>query len=132
MIKIDEYVYNVNYIPNTNKVQTDISNLILGVKEDNVISSFSTTSYRYISSNVTSSTTLTREDFPIDENNLPRQINSSGADIFFQQGSGWYDVTKEHRSLDITDTENSVLTGRTKTIKTKSAPYTYGEKLEVS
>ena len=56
--------------------------------------------------------------------------------MFFQKGAGWYDLTLDHRSSNIIDTDlssgtfvNGVfqLTGRTKTIVTKPKPYTYGE-----
>ena len=42
-------------------------------------------------------------------------------------GAGWYRKTLDHRSGDILDIENSVLTGDTKVLKTKSKPFTYGE-----
>lgn len=74
------------------------------------------------------STTLTRDEYPVDEDTgLPRGLQSPDGSIFFQLGAGWYKKTIDHRSHDILDTANSVLTGRTKIIKTMSKPFTYGE-----
>ena len=47
--------------------------------------------------------------------------------MFFAKGAGWYDITTDHRSRDILDVDNSITTGRIKTLKTKMKPYTYGE-----
>ena len=47
--------------------------------------------------------------------------------MYFEKGAGWYQSTLNHRSIDILDVENSILTGRTKTIKTMAKPFTYGE-----
>jgi hypothetical protein len=75
----------------------------------------------------TSGTTLTRSDYPIDENGVPKNATSSDGSIFFQKGSGWYDTTLQHRSPLVIDYDNSVLTGRTKYTKTMNKPFTYGE-----
>jgi len=48
--------------------------------------------------------------------------------VFFQKGSGWNDLTLDHRSPDVLDIENSITENvRVKTIKTKPKDYTYGE-----
>jgi len=127
MIKINEYVYKVTSLPKNQNVQNDIYDLIQGNKKDVTISSFNPTTYSYSSNTITSKTTLTRDEFPIDENGLPRKVTNLNNNIFFQKGAGWYDSTLNHRSTTIIDTEKSILTGNTKTIKTTSAPFTYGE-----
>jgi hypothetical protein len=66
-------------------------------------------------------TTFSRKDYPVQEGTLlPRKARNTDSDIFFQKGAGWYEKTLLHRSRTITDTDNSILTGRTKIIKTKS------------
>ena len=153
MIKIEEHVYNVTKLPNNPNLETDLYKVIQGVKVDTVITGTTavtgstfiyysggttglTSGYTYNTGSVTSSSRLSRDEYPIDENGLPRKTTNLSSDIYFQKGSGWNDLTTEHRSSTIIDTElssgsfvNGVfqLTGRTKTIKTKSKDYTYGE-----
>ena len=153
MIKIDEYIYNVTTLPNNPNLENDLYEVMQGTKVDTVITGTTavtgsiftyysggttglTSGYTFATGSVTSSSTLSRDEYPIDENGLPRKITNLSSDIFFQKGSGWNDLTLEHRSSTIIDTDlssgsfvNGVfqLTGRTKTIKTKSKDYTYGE-----
>jgi len=153
MIKIDEYIYNVTTLPNNPNLENDLYDVIQGTKVDTVITGTTavtgsiftyysggttglTSGYTFATGSVTSSSTLSRDEYPIDENGLPRKTTNLSSDIFFQKGSGWNDLTLEHRSSTIIDTDlssgsfvNGVfqLTGRTKTIKTKSKDYTYGE-----
>ena len=149
MIKIDEYIYNVTTLPNNPNLETDLYDVIQGTKVDTLVTGFTSTvftgttvggstltGYTFATGSVTSSSTLSRDEYPIDENGLPRKTTNLSSDIFFQKGSGWNDLTLEHRSSTIIDTDlssgsfvNGVfqLTGRTKTIKTKSKDYTYGE-----
>ena len=149
MIKIDEYIYNVTTLPNNPNLENDLYDVIQGTKVDTLVTGFTSTvvtyneigggtqtGYTLATGSVTSSSTLSRDEYPIDENGLPRKTTNLSSDIFFQKGSGWNDLTLEHRSSTIIDTDlssgsfvNGVfqLTGRTKTIKTKSKDYTYGE-----
>ena len=153
MIKIEEHVYNVTKLPNNPNLETDLYEVIQGTKVDTLVTGTTavtgsiftyysggttglTSGYTFATGSVTSSSTLSRDEYPIDENGLPRKTTNLSSDIFFQKGSGWNDLTLEHRSSTIIDTDlssgsfvNGVfqLTGRTKTIKTKSKDYTYGE-----
>jgi hypothetical protein len=149
MIKIEEYIYNVTKLPNNPNLENDLYEVIQGTKVDTLVTGFTSTvitynkigggtetGYTFATGSVTSSSTSSRDEYPIDENGLPRKTTNLSSDIFFQKGSGWNDLTLEHRSSTIIDTElssgsfvNGVfqLTGRTKTIKTKSKDYTYGE-----
>ena len=142
MIKIDEYVYDITSVPSEAstlvtvgditdlKVNFDLYNYINGVATTPVITgmTMSGSTFLYYNTGVTTGTTvLTRTDYPIDENGVPKSATSSDGSVFFQQGSGWYDITLDHRSPLVVDYENSVLTGRTKYTKTMNKPYTYGE-----
>lgn len=142
MIKIDEYVYDITSVPSEAttlvtvgdvtdlKVNFDLYNYINGVETTPVITgmTMSGSTFLYYNTGVTTgTTTLTRTDYPIDENGIPKSATSSDGSVFFQQGSGWYDITLEHRSPLVIDYDNSVLTGRTKYTKTMNKPYTYGE-----
>ena len=127
LIKIDEYIYEISSADLPSTVQDDIYDVILGTKTKTVITGFTETGYTYTTGSITLTTNLTRDEYPIDENNVPRSVFNVADDIFFQKGSGWYDLTLEHRSPEITDIPNSTLTGRIKNVKTKAAPFTYGE-----
>ena len=140
LIKIDEYVYKVTSLPNSPDIEDDIDELIRGTKTQYEITGFTTsaityniigggqlTAFNLTGGTVTGSTKLTRLEYPIDGNGYPRKTTNLSNDIYFQKGSGWYDLTLNHRSSNIIDTELSVLTGNTKIIKTKPKPYTYGE-----
>jgi hypothetical protein len=124
LIKIDEYVYDVTGLPQQD-FEDDIDEVIRGTKTNIVITGY--TGGVYLTGITTGTTTLSREEYPIDANGLPRKVTNLDSDIYFQKGAGWYDLTLDHRSSNIIDTELSVLTGRTKIIKTKPKDYTYGE-----
>jgi hypothetical protein len=129
LIKIEEHVYQVIGLPESKDLEGDIRDVIQGTKT-RITGYYSgvTSGYTYEKLIETGTTTFTREGYPVDEvSGLPRKASNSITDIYFQKGSGWYDITLQHRSRDILDTENSILTGRTKTIKTKSRAYDYGE-----
>jgi hypothetical protein len=127
LIKIDEYVYIVDETPLPNSVQDDIYYTINGAITKTIITGFTSTPVTYLTGTTTPTTNLTRDEFPIDSDNVPRNITNIADDIFFQKGSGWYDITIDHRSPLITDLDKSTLTGRIKTVKTKNSAFTYGE-----
>jgi hypothetical protein len=127
LIRIDEYIYRVTSMPNSSDLQNDIYDVLQRSKQL-ITAPFSPTEYLYSKNILTGATTFNRDGYPVDENTgLPRRAFDPIGDIFFQKGSGWYDMTLTHRTPDILDEENSILTGRTKTIKTKAKPYSYGE-----
>jgi hypothetical protein len=143
MIKIYEYVYDITSVPTEAttlvtvgditdlKVNFDLYNYINGIEMGPIITGVTMSGSTFISYNTgmtpTSGTTLIRSDYPIDENGVPKNATSSDGSVFFQKGSGWYDVTLQHRSPLVIDYDNSVLTGRTKYTKTMNKPFTYGE-----
>lgn len=120
MIKLDEYVYKVKNTLPSSDIETDIHKAILGINNFNVLGVSGLTT-------VTGSTTYTRNEYPVDSNGLPRKIQTSDGEMYFEKGAGWYQSTLNHRSINVLDVENSNLTGRTKTIKTMEKPFTYGE-----
>ncbi len=127
LIKINEYVYKVTSMPSSSDLEQDIYDVIAGEKTY-ITANFNTTGYTYTTTVATGTTTFDRDGFPVDpDTGLPRRAFSESNDIFFEKGAGWYDITLDHRSPTVLDDENSVLTGRTKTIKTKNKSYTYGE-----
>lgn len=127
LIRIDEYIYKVTSMPASFDIERDIYDVIQGQKVY-TYGVLDTSGFTYNKVSYTGTTSFTREGYPVDElTGLPRRAFNETENIFFGAGSGWYDETLSHRSQLILDTENSVLTGRTKTIKTKNKPYTFGE-----
>ncbi len=128
LIRIDEYTYRVNSAIPAATTEEDIFNVINNVGTNNRIS-FNQTTYTYSLSAATGTTSVTQtSDYPVDPVTYqPKAPTTNQDNVFFQMGSGWYTTTLNHRGPDILDTENSVLTGRTKTILTTAKPYTYGE-----
>ena len=127
LIKIDEYVYEVVNLPKLNDIENQIYDVIQGNKKILTLD-FDTTGFTYTQTITTPTTSFLRSDYPIDETTgFARRANNSTTDTFFQKGSGWYDISLNHRTPDILDNENSILTGRTKTIKTKAKAYSFGE-----
>ena len=137
MVKINEYVYNVKTALSKKSVEDDIFNVINNVAVTNKVT-FDSTTYKYNLSAATGLTSFSNTtDYPIDSDTyLPKTPTTNQDNIFFQMGSGWHNVSLDHRSSDIIDTDSSkgtfvddefILTGRTKTILTKSKPYSYGE-----
>ena len=127
LVKIEEYVYKVTSIPASFDLQKDIYDVIIGEKKY-TYATFDTSGYTYNKVTYDAITTFDRAGYPVDEiTGLPRRAVNTTENIFFGAGAGWYDNTLSHRSTTTLDTENSILTGRTKTIITKNKPYTYGE-----
>jgi len=127
LIKIDEYVYKVTSMPSSFDLEKDIYDVIQGTKTYSY-ANLNVTGYTYNVITYTGTTTFNRDGYPVDEiTGLPRRATNAIENIFFGAGSGWYDNTLSHRSPLVIDNESSILTGRTKTIKTKNKPYTYGE-----
>jgi len=136
MIRLDEYIYKVDGLLPKSTYENDIREVILGVKEFHTMEFVPTTTtingttysaYTYRLVTTSGSTTLTRDEYPVYNDGTPRAKNSLDGSHYFAKGAGWYRKTLDHRSIDILDTENSVLTGNTKVLKTKSKPFTYGE-----
>ena len=152
LIRINEFVYDVKSKINLD-YNGDIYETIQGTKIDTVITGTTaitgntfiyysggttglTSGNTFNTGSITGSTNLTLDEYPIDEDGLPRKVTSLNSDIYFQKGSGWNNITLDHRSSNVIDTDLSSgsfvdgvfqLTGRTKTIKTKPKDYTYGE-----
>jgi hypothetical protein len=65
-------------------------------------------------------------DYPIDDLGFPKApINTD--DYFFQVGSGWYEVTPQHRSPDQVQITGNIYTGQNYDIQTELTPFTYGQ-----
>ena len=128
LVKIDEFIYNVESSLPGAIIEQDIFDVMQGNKINKTLT-FNTTGFTYDIIQETASTSFkSRTDFPVDENTgLPISPTTNDENVFFQMGAGWYEETLDHRSYDILDKDNSITTGRTKTLKTKAKEFTYGE-----
>ena len=136
MIRLDEYVYVVDGPLPKKSAQDDIRDAIQGVAYDynatfvpfeSTLSGVTYNEYSYRLTTITGHTTLTRDEYPVDTYGLPRAQYVDNGSHYFAKGAGWYRKTIDHRSSDELDTSASVLTGLTKTIKTRSKSFNYGE-----
>jgi hypothetical protein len=137
MIRIDEYRYDIVSYPKSFNIDEEIRDLIRGNRTSSTavflptggtINGVTYPSYSYYTQTTTGSTTLTRENYPVEEGSgVAKKYEDESTDTFFQMGSGWYDLTLDHRSPDILDEDISITTGRTKTLLTKPKGYTFGE-----
>jgi hypothetical protein len=65
-------------------------------------------------------------DYPIDDLGFPAApLNTE--DYFFQLGSGWYEITPQHRSPDEVRITGNVYTGQNYDIQTSLTPFSYGQ-----
>jgi len=90
MIRLDEYVYKVNGSLPSKDIEDDISDAILGLYVSNSVS-YNTGTGVYDLVQFTGSTTLTRQEYPVDPTTgLPRKINDPTGDMFFEEAAdGW-------------------------------------------
>ena len=135
LIKINEHVYKYDDVK---KVSSDIDNDIYDLTQlektftVGQINFNETPSFTYEGITTTGSTTYQVDEYPIVLTGVTKygdvqKIVSENNDVFFQKGSGWYEISLQHRSSTELDTENSNLLSNPKIIKTKNKDYTYGE-----
>ena len=117
LIRINEFVYdvkskiNLNYSGDTyetvqgTKIDTEVTGFTSTVVTYNIVGGSTQTGNTYNTGLITGSTNLTLDEYPIDENGLPRKVTSLNSDIYFQKGSGWNNITLDHRSSNIIDNE---------------------------
>ena len=135
LIKINEHVYKYDDVK---KVSSDIDNDIYDLTQlektftVGQINFNETPSFTYEGITTTGSTTYQVDEYPIVLTGVTKygdvqKIVSENNDVFFQKGSGWYEISLQHRSSTELDTENSNLLSNPKIIKIKNKDYTYGE-----
>lgn len=81
----------------------------------------------FTSQKLIQSADIGRSDFPVDSDGYPRAVAPS-EDYFFQQGAGWYELNKQHQSLQQVNKTTSIFTGQNFNIQTYFEPFTYGQK----
>jgi hypothetical protein len=68
-----------------------------------------------------------RDDFPVDDEGYPKAPRDT-ENYFFQKGSGWFELVKDHQSPQQVNTTASVFTGQNFNIQTQFEPFSYGQK----
>ena len=134
LVEFNEYIYLADQKININEFTTQFANISGGTysksipvidpsytfKIQNIEYSGFTTTSQLTNSNVTLS------DYPIDKFGYPKSPTNTDS-YFFQMGSGWFESTPKHRSLEQVDLTNSVFTGSNPNYQTKLTPYSYGQ-----
>ena len=80
----------------------------------------------YTTDGIIETNLLTKDDFGIDDEGFPKSPKPT-QDYFFQKGSGWFEKTPKHRSLEEVDLENSQLNQNEPNIVTKLKPNSFGQ-----
>jgi hypothetical protein len=73
------------------------------------------------------STVIDETDYPINLISGYPEVPSFNSDFFFQKGSGWFEVTPQHRSEEVVDFELSDFTVSPSIVRTKLKPFSYGK-----
>jgi hypothetical protein len=80
----------------------------------------------FTTSGVIQLTPVSRTDYPTNSDGLPLSPNDND-DYYFQIGSGWFEQTPEHRSIELPDLQNSSLIGNNPFLISYLKPFTYGQ-----
>jgi hypothetical protein len=76
---------------------------------------------------ITKDANATLFDYPVDDDGYPKSlVETSGH--FFQKGAGWFELVKDHQSIQAVNKTASVFTGQNFNIQTYFEPFTYGQK----
>jgi len=67
------------------------------------------------------------EDYPVDRDGYPK-APTPNENYFFQKGARWFELVKDHQSLQTVNNGNSVFTGQNTNIQTEFEPFSYGQK----
>jgi hypothetical protein len=135
LVEFNEHVYLAGGkypIANFNALYTTITGgtftSSLSVLDPNNTYRFNGAPYTAFTSSTTIvDVTLTREDYPIDNEGYPK-VPQDNDSFYFQKGSGWFESTPQHRSPEVIDSNGSVFTGDSPTVQTSLEPFSYGEK----
>jgi len=67
-----------------------------------------------------------KEDYPIDDLGYPK-MPQENENYFYQKGSGWFEQTPEHRSIEVPDLTNSSFNPQNPFLISYLQPFSYGE-----
>jgi hypothetical protein len=135
LIDFNEIIYIADTPISMDNFNTQYASISGGTKEDAVISfdnnvlfQISGVTYKgYKTEYKIRNVDTIREDYPVDVDGYPIMPRESDS-FFFQQGSGWYEQTTQHRSKEEVDIVNSTFIGQNPNIQTNLESLTYGKK----
>jgi len=135
LIDFNETIYLVDGPINIERFNEEYATITGGTKtteepvlDPNVTFSFEGVTYTGFTTQLSlSSVDTNRDDYPIDENGYPKSPIQTES-IFFEQGSGWYEQTPQHRSPEQLDITGSVFVGQNPSVQTELEKFTYGQK----
>jgi hypothetical protein len=135
LIEFNETLYLADGVININDFDSEFALLSGGTKVEQTVTLDPDNTFMFMGQEYSGFTTTTsfsftdteRDDYPIDINGYPKKPLETD-DMFFQKGSGWYETTPEHRSIEVVNITNSVFTGQNVNIQTQLETKSFGEK----
>ena len=134
LVEFNEYIYLADQKININEFNTQFANISGGTYSKSVpvldptyVFTIQGSGYTgFTTSTSLSDSNVTISDYPIDNFGYPKSPANTDS-YFFQMGSGWFESTPKHRSLEQVDLTTSVFTGSNPNYQTKLTPFSYGQ-----
>jgi len=134
LVEFNEVVYVADAAINIEEFQNQYATISGGtvfverpiLNPSNTFSIMGVTYTGFSSEGVVEEVTTTENDYPIDKEGFPKTPNQTD-DYFFQKGSGWFEQTPKHRSIEEIDLVNSNFTQTSANIVSNLKPYTFGQ-----
>jgi hypothetical protein len=134
LVEFNEYIYLADQKIDINKFNQQYAELSGGtysqtlpiLDEGDIFSIYGIQYTGYTTSTILQAVNVYREDYPIDDEGYP-SINYETEQFYFQKGSGWFEVTREHQSPLVVNETTSVFTGQSPNVQTVLSPFTYGQ-----
>ena len=134
LVEFNEYIYLADQKININEFNTQFANISGGTYSKSVpvldptyVFTIQGSGYTgFTTSTSLSDSNVTISNYPIDNFGYPKSPANTDS-YFFQMGSGWFESTPKHRSLEQVDLTTSVFTGSNPNYQTKLTPFSYGQ-----
>lgn len=134
LVEFNEYVYVADQKINLSQFNTQFLQISAGtyinetsvLDPTNIFSIFGDTYTGYTTSLEIKDVNTLRDDYPMDDEGYPITPEDN-ENFYYQIGSGWFESTPQHRSIEQVDLTNSVFTGNNPNYQTQLSPFTYGQ-----
>jgi hypothetical protein len=134
LIEFNEHIYLADQKINVNQFNSQWTRISGGTTQEDVPAFIEGATYRirgvaytpYATTSIFNNINLFLNDYPLDSEGYPKKPRET-EDFFFQEGSGWYESTPQHRSPEEVVVNRDVFTGQNVDIQTRLTPFTYGQ-----
>jgi len=135
LVEFNEIIYLADGPINVNQFDAQYANISGGTYTDVIPTLDSNITFKIKGTVYTGFTTdasvtsisVNRNTYPMDSDGYPLAPTNTST-FFFEQGSGWYESTPEHRSQEVNRVNATKYTGSNPNNQTILEPYTYGQK----